>query len=375
MLKIITLNYEFPPLGGGASPVSFEIAKGLSQLGHEVEVVTMGFGDLPKIEIINNIKVHRVKCWRSKKEICHPWEQITYLFASYFYVRKMLQKKQYDLCHCHFLIPTGLLARKLKKKFGLDYFVSSHGSDIPGFNQDRFKLLHKFTRPWLLKVFREAKFQTTPSFFLKDLMEDKVLKEKSNKIIVIPNGSRSLKINNISKENIIVSVGRLLKRKGFQYLIQAFNELDLNNWKLYVIGNGPYRKNLESMANNNPNIVFTGWLDNTKDRLKILYNKAKIFSLLSRSESQGIVFLEAMSTGCAILSANSTACQETVSKNTGFLVNPLDISQVKEKLKVLISDKNLLREFSENAEKEYETRYTWPLIINKYIETIQLAFK
>lgn len=41
------LNYEFPPLGGGASPVSYDISKGLVSLGHSVDVVTMGFGDLP----------------------------------------------------------------------------------------------------------------------------------------------------------------------------------------------------------------------------------------------------------------------------------------------------------------------------------------
>ena len=44
------LNYEFPPLGGGASPVSYEIAKGYIKLGHSVDVVTMGFKGLPKFE-------------------------------------------------------------------------------------------------------------------------------------------------------------------------------------------------------------------------------------------------------------------------------------------------------------------------------------
>lgn len=42
-LNILMLNYEFPPLGGGASPVSYEIAKGYARLGHSVDVVTMGY--------------------------------------------------------------------------------------------------------------------------------------------------------------------------------------------------------------------------------------------------------------------------------------------------------------------------------------------
>jgi len=48
--KILILNYEFPPLGGGASPVSYEIAKGYAKLGHKVSVVTMHYKGLPAEE-------------------------------------------------------------------------------------------------------------------------------------------------------------------------------------------------------------------------------------------------------------------------------------------------------------------------------------
>ena len=68
------LNYEFPPLGGGASPVSYEIAKGYIKLGYKVDVVTMGMRGLNEFEIKDGINIYRVKCLRSKKEICHPWK-------------------------------------------------------------------------------------------------------------------------------------------------------------------------------------------------------------------------------------------------------------------------------------------------------------
>jgi len=75
-MKILMLNYEFLPLGGGASPVSYEIAKGYAKLGHKVDVVTMGYKNLLNFEIKEGINIYRVKCLRSKKEICHPWEQL-----------------------------------------------------------------------------------------------------------------------------------------------------------------------------------------------------------------------------------------------------------------------------------------------------------
>lgn len=54
-MKILTLNYEFPPIGGGVAPVSRDIAIQMTALGHEVTVVTMGFANLPEYEDIENV--------------------------------------------------------------------------------------------------------------------------------------------------------------------------------------------------------------------------------------------------------------------------------------------------------------------------------
>src|SRR5271155_31233 len=99
MKRILVLNYEFPPLGGGASPVSYELAKGLSETGDfDIDVVTMGYRGLPSYEEVNpHFRIHRVKCWRSKKEICYPWEQATYLVSGYFKCRELLKKNNYDI--------------------------------------------------------------------------------------------------------------------------------------------------------------------------------------------------------------------------------------------------------------------------------------
>jgi len=132
MKRVLVLNYEFPPLGGGASPVSYEIADRLSRTGDfDIDAVTMSYIGLPKYEEVNkNFRIHRVKCLRSKKEICHPWEQLTYLFFGYFKCCELLKKSKFDICHCHFIIPTGVLAQKLKKKFGLEYIITAHGSNV-----------------------------------------------------------------------------------------------------------------------------------------------------------------------------------------------------------------------------------------------------
>jgi glycosyltransferase involved in cell wall biosynthesis len=366
------LNYEFPPLGGGASPVSYEIAKSYVKLDHKVDVVTMHYKDLPYFEKKDGINIYRVKCLRGKKEICHPWEQLTYIWSAKKFLKNHLKNHAYDINHTHFIIPTGIISLWLKKKYHLPYIITSHGSDVPGYNPDRFKFLHKFTGPILKEICKNAKSVTTPSNYLKDLIKNKIDFNLKKKIVVLPNGARNFYIPRIKKENIIFSSGRLFERKGFQFLIMAFNKLYLKNWKLYILGDGPYKEKLVKLAKNNKNIIFTGWIDNKNKKYIDVVNKAKIFSLLSQSESQGIVYLEAMSTGCAIIASNITACKETITLDIGYLVERENVEEITKKIKTLIENEEKLRKFMKNSRKRYKKMYTYENIIKKYE---QLLFK
>ena len=327
----------------------------------------MGYKGLPKYEEVNkNFRIHRVKCWRSKKELCHPWEQLTYLFFGYFKCCELIKKNRYDICHCHFIIPTGVLAQKLKKKFGLEYIITAHGSDVPGYNADRFKLLHKFTGPLLKNICKQARKITTPSKFLKDLILKNIDNSLQEKITVLPNGSQDFLKQGIEKENIILSVGRMHEGKGFQYLIDGFKKINHENWKLCLVGEGPYKETLKKITGDDKNIIFTGWMNNNGDEFIELINKAKIFSLLSAFESQGIVFLEAMSTGCAILASNINACKETVTDDVGFLVQRDKVDIVAEKLNEMICDRDKLNFFMKKARNRYCDIYRWDDIIKEY---------
>lgn len=365
-MNILVLNYEFPPLGGGAAPVSYEISTGYVRLGHAVDVVTMGYKNLPRFESSKGLRIFRVKCLRRRLEICQPLEQLTYLISARPFCHRLMRSTRYDIIHCHFLIPTGWLARSLHKDSGIPYIITSHGSDVPHFNQDRFTLLHRFTPPFLRMIIRDAALITTPSKYLKYLIETQLISRTSDHIVIQPNGTRSLKQQNVPKENIIVSVGRLLPRKGFHLLISAFLAINPSDWKLVIIGEGPDRHRLESLAGNDKRIVFTGWLDNANTELAHWLNKAKIFSLLSTSESQGIVYLEAMSAGCAILALDTTACRETVTSDVGYLIPTSNLSSIQNRLKQMMENPGIISQMSQNSETRYRTYYTWDTIVKSY---------
>lgn len=122
---------------------------------------------------------------RKYKGVCYPWEQLTYILSAIHFLNTELQGQKFDICHAHFIIPTGVAARYLKHKYGLPYIITAHGSDVEGYNQKRFKLMHKLLRPFWKKIVCDAKAVIAPSVFLKNLM---MRSDSERKYSIIPNG-------------------------------------------------------------------------------------------------------------------------------------------------------------------------------------------
>lgn len=363
MKNILVLNYEFPPLWWGASPVSYEISKWYVDLGYNVDVVTMWYKDLPEYEQVEGINIYRVKCLRSKKEVCHPWEQASFLISWYKKTSELLKTKKYDICHTHFIIPTWVIAMKLKKDFWLDYIITAHGSDVPWYNQNRFTLLHKITPPFLNKIIKNSKQIISPSNYLKDLILE-LSQEYKSKITVIPNWIQKDKLKPLAKNKYILTVSRLQKWKGIQELLEAIKDIDLWEYKVKIVWEWPYKETLEELVKNyklEDKVEFLGWVDNKSDKMKKLYGEASIFCQPSFFENASIVLLEAMQSWCAIIARNTWWNPETISKNQLFE----DLKDLAKKIKNLINDENLLKSISkENIEKI--KNFEWERIVKEY---------
>ncbi len=370
MKKVLVLNYEFPPLGGGASPVSYEIAKRLSETGDfDIDVVTMGYKDLPKYEEVNShFRIHRVRCWRSKKEICHPWEQATYLVTGYLKAVELQKKRVFDICHCHFIIPTGVIALKLKQKFGLPYVITAHGSDVLGYNS-RFKRLYPFLIGIWKRILDTAKTTISPSFFLKQEILKAYPGFPEERVVVIPNGFDTEKFKPQEKKKWIFSSGRLFPNKGFQYLIQAVMDEDIG-YEVHIAGDGPMLNELKKLAElSKTKIVMHGWLNNNDNVYKDILEQSAIFVLASDKENASISLLEAMAAGCAMITTNSSGCSETVGE-AGILINPQDTSDLRFKIFKLIQNEGDIRFLQEKSLGRVMSQFNWRSCMEKYINLL-----
>ncbi len=87
-MRILMINYEFPPIGGGGGNVTYYISKNLASLGHDVHVVTSRYKSLPKYEVMEGFQVHRVPVLRKSPNVCGIHEMFTYVVsASIFCIR------------------------------------------------------------------------------------------------------------------------------------------------------------------------------------------------------------------------------------------------------------------------------------------------
>ena len=304
-MNILVLNYEFPPIGGGGSSVSYDISKRLAERGHSIYVVTMKYGNLSVDEDIDGMHVHRVKCLRKRAFVCHPWEQFTYIFSAIIYANIFLKNHKIDVIHAHFIIPTGVVAWYIKKRYGINYILTAHGSDVVGHNNKRFGFLYKLIMsPWK-KIVKDSMYTVALSDHLKKLIcKNMASQYAENRVKVIHNGLDTSIYYATKKEKIILLMGRIQETKGMQDVLNCMSPELLGDWRIKIVGDGPYRSELEKAVSNNhleKNVDFCGWIEaKSPEQLEILA-KAAVFISASHVENCPMTPVEAYCSGCKVV--------------------------------------------------------------------------
>ena len=178
---------------------------------------------------------------------------------------------------------------------------------------------------------------------------------------------------NISKQDteykdktVILTISYLSKRKGIDYLIEAFKGLNFKNTVLIIGGTGEEERNLKLLAGNNPNIYFVGYVDGfEKFRL---YSIADIFVLPTLYDPWGLVVNEAMYFGLPIIVTDAAGCSEMI-KDNGLVVPPADREGLREAIKVLVENKSL-REKMGRRSKEIAQCSLW-FSVRPFLESIR----
>ncbi|MCL5280864.1 MAG: glycosyltransferase [Planctomycetes bacterium] len=149
-MKILMLNYEFPPLGGGGGQAHLALLRqyaGRQDL--RVDVLTSASKPgLTVEEFARHVLIHKIGLHKKDLHLWHRSEILEWLLKAASFYRRLLRRNEYDLIHAFFGFPTGWLCYRTAKR--VPYVVSLRGSDVPGANA-RLKLDYKILGPLVFK--------------------------------------------------------------------------------------------------------------------------------------------------------------------------------------------------------------------------------
>jgi glycosyltransferase involved in cell wall biosynthesis len=362
-MRILMLNYEYPPIGGGAAPVTRALSEQLVGAGHPVDVVTMGYGRLPFYEdqLDGQLRIYRVPALRRSPVRAVTVEMASYLVSALPWASYLTTRNRYDLIHAHFLVPTGVLGVALKRISGLPLVVTIHGSDVPGYNPDRFKRGHRLLRPAWKRIVSSADAITSPSAYLGNLLQQSI----PAPVNVIPYGFNSPPASATPRGRRILFASRLFPRKGAQFLLDAVAGLDMAGWEVVIAGDGPMLDPLKVQAQSlNLNVQFPGFVKG--QALQDLYASSAIFVFPSLHDNFPVVLLEALSHGCAIVTNGCTGMPEVVG-DAGLLVKPHDVAGLRAAIARLMGDEPLRDDLGLRARRRI-AELSWGRILGEHLE-------
>lgn len=330
-MRILTLCYEYPPIGGGGGVVCQGVAQALVRAGHTVDVVTSKMKHLPSYELDEGVGVHRVRCVRPHVHFTTAPQMATLLPGFYALARDLHHESPYDLCHCHFVIPSGVAAYALLKTDGLPFVLTAHGSDVPGYNPDRFGGLHPVLQPVWRRIVKAAAAITSPSRHLEGLIRNRI----DVSVEVIPNGFDPVPFPKVERKNRILVATRMFERKGVQFVLRALAGMT-TDWEVCIAGDGPYLPTLKQLARElGVKANFLGMIP--RDELQRLFATSRVFVFTSSQENFPMVLLEAMAGGCAVVTSSTSGCAE-VGSGAAVLVEPENELALRAALSRLLDD-------------------------------------
>jgi glycosyltransferase involved in cell wall biosynthesis len=267
------------------------------------------------------------------------------------YMALRLQKKNIVHVHVHFPFVSGAVTMCAARISGIPYSIAIHSAASEG----------RSSAKGLIQQIKYAKFICFPSRYNIDYY-DGVFPSK-NKAYLVRYGIDSEKYvplvefscaNKYDKKMVcLICVGRLVKKKGFSYLIEACKYLAEEgvNFRLTIIGEGPTRKELQKQTdayNLNDRIIFKGACSEAVVKEKLEESDICIVSSIKdeygEKEGLPVIIIEAMALGVAVIATRHSGIPEIVKhEDTGILVPEKDSMAIAKAIKLFLKD-NILRE-------------------------------
>ena len=372
-MNILLINYEYPPLGGGAGQATAALAREFAAAGHAPIVLTARYRAQPALEESAGVRIVRLPVLRRRADRCTPFEMLTFLASASIHALRRARAWRLDATIAFFGIPSGPVALLLKWLHRTPYVVSLRGGDVPGFQPYDLAFFHKLLGPFIHFLWKHASAVIANSAGLQTLAQ-RFAPELT--LEVVPNGVDAAAFHPSTESTMrpgpvrLLFVGRVVFQKGLDVLWRALAALPpALVWHLEIIGDGEQRPPLALEAARlgfAEKVTFAGWCD--RAHIAERYRAADLFVFPSRDEGMPNVVLEAMASGLPIVATAIAGSEELVRENeNGYLVPPEDHAALAAALTRLIAAPEQRRAMGRASRARIEREFIWSRVAACYL--------
>ncbi len=367
-MRILQVSSYFYPYIGGQERYVRNLARGLLDRGHTVEVLTSNFPKSKKNETIDGMEVRRFDF------VCKPLNNPISPMLLFHVTRHC---REFDLLHCHNERAAVSLYCALTKSWSnLPLILTCHGH--ARFDQlARFSYLieRAYSTTLGARILRKADKVVAISDSDKEYVSS--LGVPLEKIRVIPNGVDLTQYNfqgsdlpkglMIEGKQVILFVGPLIKRKGPQVLVQAIPLIVEENPDAFFVfvGKGNFKEEVEKLSRKlgvERYTHFTGYIP--ENQLHYLYQQSEVFALPSIGEALAYTILDAFVFSKPVVSTLIPCIKDYLS-DSALLIQPEDFKALAEAVLCLLNDKKMAKELGKKGRRLVETRFTWNAVVNQ----------
>lgn len=373
-MRILTLIYEFPPVGGGGGRAAYDICKGLVARGHEVTVLTAHMQGLPFEEYKDGIRLARISSFRRETFGASFMTMLAYVLAGLWAGFRLIRLDRPDIIHAHFAVPSGALAWALSIFTGIPYILTAHLGDVPGGVPEKTGKWFRWVQPFTVPIWKRAKKIIAVSEHTRQL----ALQHYSVNVEVIPNGAdvkrlapAVIKVNTPPR---LIFAGRFVPQKNPFAIIQTLSQLKDLNWTCSMLGDGPLFEDVKreiEKTGMSERFYLPGWV--TPDIVLEHFSRSDILFMPSLSEGLPVVGVQALATGLAIVASEIGGFLDLVDTGkNGYLIDVRDIPAFSRVLREMISDPQVLLRFREASVKK-SREFDIQKVVDQYETILQSA--
>jgi glycosyltransferase involved in cell wall biosynthesis len=367
--RLAIITHEYYPVLSGGTIFTEQLAKELAKLGWDIDLLTTYVGrGHPKVERQSGFEVHRFHTGRTSISDSTLLEHLSYFALGLPQMLELARRRRYTLLFPVFAIPSGLLALVISKALGIPSIVFVDAADTPGVES----AMKTYVR-YLGKIFDLVTNQSAAVTICEGLEDLALPRIHHSRAVAMPNGTvlpeTTARPNTNGEALELLSIGRLVLRKGFQEIIQALGIVrrQRSDFHLRIVGYGRAEDEIRRVLDEQgitSNVSFLGRVE--YQDLGKYYLSSDAYLFYGDREGSSLAMIEAASYGLPLIASDHPGNRSYVENGkSGFLVEHKNPEALARAVLELLAHRDALAAMGRRS-REIAEMYSWAKVAARY---------